>query len=452
MKKVVLLYSGGLDTSIMIPWLRENYRCQVIAMCADVGQAEETRGLKQKAFKTGASKFYLEDLREEFIVDYIYPTLRAGAVYEGSYLLGTSFARPIIAKRAVEIAHKEHADAVAHGATGKGNDQVRFELTVMALDPSLAIISPWKDPKWTLRSREDCLAYAAARNIPVSQSKKRIYSEDRNIWHISHEGGVLEDPAAEPPDSVFTLSSTVEKAPARPGYVTVGFGKGTPVSVNGKVLPPVALLSELNRLGALHGVGHVDMVENRLVGIKSRGVYETPGGSILYAAHRELERLVLDRDTLHYKETIALRYAELVYFGQWFSKLRESLDAFVNATQENVTGTARLKLYKGGIYPAGSKAPKSLYLSDLASFTDTDFYDQKDARGFIRIFGLPMKVAGIVERRKKIKWALPRSAGSAVLPVSADGLGLPASKALRAVVRQHRALARPPVLPNANTR
>jgi argininosuccinate synthase len=401
MKNVVLLYSGGLDTSIMIPWLKENYDCQVIAMCADVGQAEETSGLRQKAIKTGASKYYLEDLREEFITDYIYPTLRAGAVYEGSYLLGTSFARPIIAKRAVEIAHKENAHAVAHGATGKGNDQVRFELTVMALDPSLEIISPWKDPKWTLHSREDCLAYAAARNIPVSQSKKRIYSEDRNIWHISHEGGVLEDPSKQPPDNVFTLSSTVEKAPNKAQYVTVGFEKGTPVSVNGKTLLPLKLLTELNRIGALHGVGHADMVENRLVGIKSRGVYETPGGSILYAAHREIERLVLDRETLHFKEIIGLKYADLVYNGQWFSKLRESLDAFVNETQKNVSGTAKLKLYKGNIYPAGAFSPKSLYLHDLASFTDTDFYDQKDAKGFIRIFGLPMKVAGIVERKNK---------------------------------------------------
>jgi argininosuccinate synthase len=401
MKKVVLLYSGGLDTSIMIPWLRENYDCQVIAMCADVGQAEETSGLKQKAIKTGASRYYLEDLREEFITDYIFPTLKAGAVYEGSYLLGTSFARPIIAKRAVEIAHKENAHAVAHGATGKGNDQVRFELTVMALDPTLEIISPWKDPKWTLKSREDCLAYAAERNIPVTQSKKRIYSEDRNIWHISHEGGVLEDPAREPPDDVYTLSSTIEKAPAKPRRVTLGFKKGIPVSVNGKQLGPLDLLTLLNSIGAVHGVGHSDMVENRLVGIKSRGVYETPGGAILYAAHRELERLVLDRETLHYKEMIALKYADLVYNGQWFSVLRRSLDAFVDETQKNVTGSVTLKLYKGGIYPAGSKAPKSLYLSDLASFTDTDFYDQKDARGFIRIFGLPMKVAGIVERQKK---------------------------------------------------
>jgi argininosuccinate synthase len=401
MKKVVLLYSGGLDTSIMIHWLKENYGCEVVAMCADVGQAEETTGLKEKAIKTGACKFYLEDLREEFITDYIYPTLKAGAIYEGSYLLGTSFARPIIAKRAVEIAHKEKADAVAHGATGKGNDQVRFELTVMALDPSLGIISPWKDPKWTLHSREDCLAYAAKRHIPVTQSKKRIYSEDRNIWHISHEGGVLEDPAKIPPDNVFTLSSTIEKAPAKPEFVTIGFEKGIPVTVNGKALAPVKLLTELNKIGAKHGVGHVDMVENRLVGIKSRGVYETPGGSLLYAAHRELERLVLDRETLHYKEQVSLKYADMVYNGQWFCKLRESLDAFVNTTQENVTGTVKLKLYKGGIYPAGSQSPYSLYLHDLASFTDTNFYDQKDATGFIRIYGLPMKVSGIVNRKKK---------------------------------------------------
>ena len=400
MKKVVLLYSGGLDTSIMIHWLKENYNCQVVAMCADVGQAEETSGLKQKAIKTGASKFYLEDLREEFIVDYIYPTLRAGAVYEGSYLLGTSFARPIIAKRAVEIAHKENADAVAHGATGKGNDQVRFELTVMALDPSLGIISPWKDPKWTLHSREDCLAYAAERNIPVSQSKKRIYSEDRNIWHISHEGGALEDVSKEPPDDVYTLSKTVQNAPDKPEYISIEFLRGIPVAANGKKLGTVKLLAELNRIGAKHAIGQADMVENRLVGIKSRGVYETPGGTLLHAAHREIERLVLDRETLHCKEMLAIRYAELVYNGQWFSTLRFALDAFVNVTQRNVTGVSRLKLFKGNVRPAGSKADKSLYIQDLASFTDTDFYDQKDASGFIRLFGLPMKVAGLVERKK----------------------------------------------------
>ncbi len=401
MEKVVLLYSGGLDTSIMIPWLKENYGCEVIAMCADLGQEEELSGLKEKALKTGASKLYIEDLREEFITDFIYPTLKAGAVYEGSYLLGTSFARPLIAKRSVEIAHKEGAIAVAHGATGKGNDQVRFELTVMALDPSLAIISPWKDPKWTLKSREDCLEYAARHNVPVSQSKKRIYSEDRNIWHISHEGGVLEDATKEPPDDVYTLSKTIQNAPDEPQYVEIGFQKGIPVSINGKQCSPVALLTVLNRIGANHGVGQVDMVENRLVGIKSRGVYETPGGTLLYAAHRELERLTLDRETLHYKEGLALRYAELVYNGQWYSTLRAALDAFVDVTQRNVTGEAKLKLYKGNVRPAGAKAEKSLYVRDLASFTDTDFYDQKDARGFIRLFGLPMKVAGIVERKGK---------------------------------------------------
>ena len=401
MKKVVLLYSGGLDTSIMVPWLRENYHCEVIAMCADLGQKEELTGLRKKALSTGASKLYIEDLREEFITGYIYPTLRAGAIYEGAYLLGTSFARPLIAKRAVEIAHRENAYAVAHGATGKGNDQVRFELTVMALDPSLAIIAPWKDPLWKLRSREECIAYARKHNVPIAQSKNRIYSEDRNIWHISHEGGVLENPCNEPPDNVYTLSSTVEKAPGKADHVTISFVKGTPVAVNGRKLSPVGLLTALNKTGARHAVGHADMVENRLVGIKSRGVYETPGGTILYAAHRELERLVLDRDTMHFKESLAIRYAELVYNGQWFSSLREALDAFVNVTQKNVTGTVRLKLYKGSVTPAGAWAEKSLYLKDLASFTDTELYDQKDATGFIRLFGLPMKVAGMVERRKR---------------------------------------------------
>jgi argininosuccinate synthase len=401
MKKVVLLYSGGLDTSIMVPWLKENYQCEVIAVCADLGQEEELSGLNDKAIKTGASKLYIEELKEEFITDYIYPTLKAGAVYEGTYLLGTSFARPLIAKRAVEIAHKEGAYAIAHGATGKGNDQVRFELTIMALDPSLTIISPWKDPLWTMKSREDCLDYAASRDVPVSQSKKRIYSEDRNIWHISHEGGALEDVSKEPPDDVYTLSKTMQNAPDSPDYVDIEFVQGVPVAVNGKKLGPVELLSELNHIGARHAIGQVDMVENRLVGIKSRGVYETPGGTLLYAAHRELERLVLDRETLHCKETLAIRYAELVYNGQWFSTLRAALDAFVNVTQRNVTGTSRLKLYKGNVRPAGCKADKSLYIQDLASFTDTDFYDQKDATGFIKLFGLPMKVAGLVERKKR---------------------------------------------------
>ncbi len=399
MEKVVLLYSGGLDTSIMISWLKENYHCEVIAVCADLGQKEELSGLEEKALKTGASKLYIEKLTEEFITDYIYPTIKAGAVYEGTYLLGTSFARPLIAKRAVEIALKEGATAVAHGATGKGNDQVRFELTVMALAPQLKIISPWKDPLWTLNSREACIAYAEERGIPISQSKKRIYSEDRNIWHISHEGGVLESPWNEPPDDVYTLSSTIEKAPDTPEYVEIAFEKGIPISVNGKELGPIDLLEKLNTIGAKHAIGHVDMVENRLVGIKSRGVYETPGGTLLYFAHRELERLVLDRDTSHFKEMVAIKYAELVYDGRWFSSLRTALDAFVDATQQNVTGKVKLKLYKGNIVAAGSKAEKSLYLEDLASFTNTALYDQKDATGFIRLFGLPMKVAGFVNRK-----------------------------------------------------
>ena len=398
MEKIVLAYSGGLDTSIMIPWLKENYGCEVIAMAADLGQEEELSGLEEKGMKTGASKVYIEDLREEFITGYVYPSLKAGAVYESGYLLGTSFARPLIAKRQVEIAHKEEATMVAHGATGKGNDQVRFELTYMALDPSLRVIAPWKDPRWTLRSREECIEYARERAVPVSQSKKRIYSEDRNIWHISHEGGVLEDPGREPPDDVYTLTRTVENAPEKGEYVEIAFEKGVPVAVNGKELPPVELVTQLNSRGAVHAVGHCDMVENRLVGIKSRGVYETPGGSILVTAHREIERLVLDRATMHYKELVAAKYAEMVYDGQWFSPLREALDAFVEVTQQNVTGTARVKLYKGNVIPAGSKAEASLYNQDLASFADSSVYDQKDASGFIRLFGLPMKVAGMVGR------------------------------------------------------
>jgi argininosuccinate synthase len=399
LEKCVLAYSGGLDTSVMLRWIKETYHCEMIAMCADLGQADELTGLEEKALATGASKVYIEDLREEFVRGYIFPTLRAGAVYEGTYMLGTSFARPLIAKRQVEIAQKEGATMVAHGATGKGNDQVRFELTYMALDPSLKIIAPWKDPRWDMHSREDCIAYASKHGIPISQSKKKIHSEDRNIWHISHEGGDLEDPANEPKSSTYRVSCAIENAPDKPGYVEVRFEQGYPVAVNGKELSPVALVEELNRIGGIHGVGQADMVENRLVGIKSRGVYETPGGTILFAAHRELERLVLDRDTSHYKTTLALAYADLVYDGRWFTPLREAMDAFVDVTQKNVTGTSRLKLYKGNIVPAGSKADKSLYLLDLASFSDTALYDQKDAGGFIRCFGLPMKVRGLVERK-----------------------------------------------------
>lgn len=397
-KKVVLAYSGGLDTSVMIPWLKDHYDCEVIAMCANLGQADELDGLEEKAIKTGASKVFVEDLRSEFITDYIFPTLRAGAIYEHDYLLGTSFGRPLIAKRQVEIAQQEGATMVAHGATGKGNDQVRFELTFMALDPTLKIIAPWKDPKWDLHSREDCLAYADQHQIPVTQSKKRIYSEDRNIWHISHEGGVLEDPKNEAPDDVFTLSKPLESASDRPEYVTVDFEKGTPVGLNGQRLSPLDLLIKLNQMGSDHGIGQVDMVENRLVGIKSRGVYETPGGSILYATHRMLEQLVLDRDTALLKQKLGIEYAQMVYDGRWFCPAKVALDAFVNQTQSVVTGAVRVKLYKGNIVPAGSTADQSLYLEDLASFSDTELYDQKDATGFIRIFGLPMKVNGMVHR------------------------------------------------------
>jgi argininosuccinate synthase len=398
-KKVVLAYSGGLDTSIMIPWLKENYDCDVIAMCANLGQADELTGLEEKALKTGASKVYIEDLRQEFIANYIYPTLRSGAKFEREYLLGTSFGRPLIAKRQVEIAAKEGATLVAHGATGKGNDQVRFELTYMALNPELQIIAPWKDPKWNLNSREACIEYAESRNVPISQSKKRIYSEDRNIWHISHEGGNLENPGQEPDADVYTLSKTLEMASERPEYVEIEFEKAIPVAINGKRLGDVELVETLNRIGAEHAIGQLDLVENRLVGIKSRGIYETPGGTILYAALRQIEQLVLDRDTLREKDKLAITYADLVYDGRWFTPLRESLDAFYTHVHASSTGKVRLKLYKGNVVPAGTWADKSLYLEDLASFTDTPLFDQKDSTGFLRIYGLPMKVRGLVYRR-----------------------------------------------------
>ncbi len=399
-KSVVLAYSGGLDTSIMIHWIKENYGYDVIAMCADLGQADELDGLEERALASGASKVFIEDLTEEFITDYIYPTVQAGAIYEKKYLLGTSFARPLIAKRLVEIAQQEGAIGIAHGATGKGNDQVRFELTVMALDPSLEIIAPWKDDKWTLHSREECIDYADQHGIPVKQSKKRIYSEDRNIWHISHEGAELEDPKNEANDEVFTLSSTIENAPDEPEYMSIHFEKGVPVNVNSVNGSATDVLTELNRLGAKHGIGQMDLVENRLVGMKSRGVYETPGGTILYEAHSILESLVLDRDILKLKQQNALTYAELVYDGKWFSQSRTALDAFVTSTQECVTGTVRLKLYKGNIVVAGIEADQSLYHHDLASFSDTELYDQKDAKGFIKVFGLPLKVQGMVSREE----------------------------------------------------
>jgi len=401
-KKIVLAYSGGLDTSVILPWLKEKYGCQVIAFAADLGQGgDELRGLKRKALASGADKCIVSDLRREFLEDYLWPLLKSGAVYENGYLLGTSVARPLIAKEQVRVAHAEGADAVSHGATGKGNDQVRFELTFMALDPGLTIIAPWKDPDFELTSREAALEYARKHKIPVQQSRKSLYSRDRNIWHISHEGEDLENPANEPKDHLFVLSRPITKAPERGEYVEVGFEKGIPVKLNGRKTGAVKILEGLNRLGGKHGVGQADLVENRLVGMKSRGVYETPGGTILSTAHRALEMLCLDRDTLHYKQQVALRYAELVYDGKWFTPLRQALDAFVDSTQQNMTGSVRLKLYKGNCRLAGVKSPNSLYAADLASFKMGAEYDSTDATGFIRLFGLPMKVQAL--KRKKSK-------------------------------------------------
>jgi len=397
MDKVVLAYSGGLDTSIIIPWLKENYGYEVIAFCANVGQGEELEPVREKALKSGASKVYVEDLVEEFVTDYIFPVLKAGAVYEKKYLLGTSFARPLMARKMVEIAHKEGAVAVAHGATGKGNDQVRFELGVKAFDPSLKIIAPWRE--WNIRSREEAIDYANHHGIEVPVSKEKIYSSDRNIWHISHEGGDLEDPANEPQDHLYTLTVPPESAPDQPTYVEVGFEGGIPVSLDGKRYAPVALLEELNRMGGANGVGIVTMVENRLVGMKSRGVYETPGGTILYAAHEELERLTLDRRTLQFKEQVALKYAELVYDGNWFSKLRNALDAFVDVTQMTVTGSVRVKLFKGSCTAVASSSPFSLYNEELATFGADEIYSQKDAEGFINLFGLPLKVQALLNKK-----------------------------------------------------
>jgi len=394
--KVVLAYSGGLDTSVMIKWLKDNYGCEVIAYCADLGQGEELKGLREKALKTGASKVYIEDLKEEFVRDFLFPMLQAGAVYEGQYLLGTSVARPLIAKRQVEIAKKEKAGAVAHGATGKGNDQVRFELTFKALAPHLKIIAPWRE--WELRGREEEIEYARKNGIPVPVTKAKPYSSDRNLWHISYEGGVLEDPWFEPKEDLFILTDSPEKAPNKPEYIEIVFGAGIPETVNGKRLKPVQLIQALNKIGGKHGVGRVDIVENRLVGIKSRGVYETPGGTILYAAHQALESITLDRDTLHYKQLVAQRYAELTYYGQWFTPLKAGLDAFINKTQINVSGAVRLKLYKGNCTVVGRKSKKSLYRPDLATFEREAIYSQKDAEGFINLFGLPIKVAALLNK------------------------------------------------------
>ena len=397
-ERILLAYSGGLDTSIIIPWLLEHYDCEVVAMAGEVGLGLDHEALKAKAMKCGAVACYIEDIAEEFITDYVYPTLKAGAVYEGKYLLGTSFARPVIAKRMVEIAKREGCTAVAHGCTGKGNDQVRFELTVKALAPELKIIAPWRI--WDIKSRDEEIDYANARGIPVPVTKANNYSMDKNLWHLSHEGMDLEDPANEPQyEKILELMVSPQQAPDAPTYVTIDFEQGIPVKVDGEALAPVDLLKKLNDIAGANGVGLADMVENRLVGMKSRGVYETPGGTVLYAAHRELELLCLDRDTLHYKDQVALRYAELVYFGQWFHPLREALAAFVDQTQKTVTGTVRLKLYKGNVLPAGSTSPFSLYQEALSTFGEDDVYNQADAGGFINCFGLPMKVVAQMKKR-----------------------------------------------------
>ena len=388
-KKVVLAYSGGLDTSIIIPWLKENYSCDVIAMIGDVGQQEDLEAAKRKALATGASSATIEDLREEFLTGYVWPTLRAGAVYEHKYLLGTSMARPVLAKRQAEIALKVGADAVAHGCTGKGNDQVRFELAYKAIAPGIKIIAPWRE--WTIHSREDAIAYARAHNIPIEQTKANIYSRDRNIWHLSHEGGALEDPANAPEEAMWQWIVSPEHAPVTPEEVTIGFEAGNPVSVNRKKLGAIALVEELNRVAATHGVGRIDLVENRLVGIKSRGAYETPGGTLLVTAHRELEALCLDRETAHYSQILSQRYAELVYYGLWFTPLREALDAYFASVQRRVTGTVGLKLYKGNVSVTARSSPRSLYRTGLASFAMTG-YNPKDAEGFINLFALPVTI------------------------------------------------------------
>ncbi len=400
-EKVILAYSGGLDTSIIIPWLKENYDYEVIAVCGDVGQGKETEGLEEKALKTGASKLYIENLQEEYVRDFIWPTLKAGAVYEGKYLLGTSHARPCIAKRLVEIAEAEGATAICHGCTGKGNDQVRFELTIKALAPHLKIIAPWRI--WDIKSREEEIDYAEARGIPVPVTKEDNYSMDRNIWHLSHEGMDLEDPWNEPQyEKLLKLMVSPEQAPDTPTYVEIEFEQGIPVAINGeKFNSCVELLQKANEIAAANGVGIADMVENRLVGMKSRGVYETPGGTLLYAAHKELEYICLDKQTMHYKADVSNKFADLVYDGLWYTPLREALSAFVDETQKTVTGTVKMKLYKGNCMPAGAKSPYSLYDEDIATFSEDEVYDQKDSAGFINLFGLPLKVRATMLKRNK---------------------------------------------------
>lgn len=404
--KVVLAYSGGLDTSVILPWLIENYGCEVICYTADVGQGAELSGLEEKAYACGASKIIIEDLQDQFARDYLFPYIRSGAVYEGKYLLGTSVARPLIAKRQAEIALQEGADGVAHGCTGKGNDQVRFELTFMAIAPNLKVIAPWRE--WSITSREDALEYAAIHNIPVTSTIKSIYSRDANLWHLSHEGGILENPWAAPEEAMFQMSNSPENAPDKGEEIEIAFEGGFPVGLNGEKLSPVAMIKTLNQIGGIHGIGRVDLVENRLVGMKSRGVYETPGGTILMAAHKELESITLDRDTAHYKELVASRYAELIYNGLWFTPLKAAIDAFIAKTQETVTGSVRLKLYKGNLIVSGRQSPFSLYREDFATFGYASTYSHSDAQGFINLFGLPIKVkamASIAPQAPKVEAA-----------------------------------------------
>jgi argininosuccinate synthase len=404
-KKVVLAYSGGLDTSIIIPWLRENYGCEVIAMAGDIGQGDELKGVVRKAKASGASKCFVEDMREEFVTDFLWPLVRSGAVYEHKYLLGTSIARPLLARRQAEIALREGADALAHGCTGKGNDQVRFELTYKAFAPKLRVIAPWRE--WDIRSREEALDYARKHNIPVAVKAGKLYSRDRNLWHLSHEGGVLEDPAQGAPDDVWMLTKSPKDAPERGAEVSIGFQKGTPVAVDGKRLGPVEIVATLNRIAGAHGVGRTELVEDRFVGMKSRGAYETPGGTLIVLAHRELEGLCLERDTAEYKQHVALDYARLVYNGLWYTPLREALDAFIDETQKTVTGEVRLKLYRGNVEVLGRTSPYSLYVPDIASFTMGASYDQKDAQGFINLIGLPIQVRASLQA-KKAKTKKPR--------------------------------------------
>lgn len=398
-KKAVVAYSGGLDTSIILSWIKETYKCEVIACCVDVGQGKELKGLNEKAKKTGASKSYIIDAKKEFVTQYIYSAVKADALYENKYYLGTSLARPVIAKKIAEIVKKENADAVCHGSTGKGNDQVRFELAFKSLIPNVKIIAPWR--QWNIRSREDAIDYAKKRGIPVPVTKEKPYSSDANLWHVSYEGGILEEMDSEYDESMFQMTVSPLKAPDKALYLTIGFEKGNPVSVNGKKMAPVELVTKLNNIAGANGIGRTDMIENRLVGMKSRGVYEAPAAAVLYAAHQELESLALDRDTLHYKQQLSHKFAELAYYGQWFSPLMESLLAFVEDTQRYVTGSVKLKLYKGNIIPAAREAKYSLYSEKLATFGKDEVYNQKDAEGFINLFGLPTKVQAVMRKKRK---------------------------------------------------